>query len=76
MKLTKIFSRITMTLLICLAAFIATAPAGAANKCKDHCNERYKYRKDACKAIPLKHERHRCEQDAKRAKDECRRRCG
>jgi hypothetical protein len=47
----------------------------AGNRCKDHCNDVYKEEKRACKAIPLKHERHSCEDAAKRGKDHCKHRC-
>jgi hypothetical protein len=48
---------------------------GGGNRCKDRCNDVYRLRKDACKAIPLKHERHQCEKSAKQARNECKHRC-
>ena len=76
MKRTKVVPRLVLGLMICLGAFAlpGTAPA-AGNRCKDRCNDAYRLRKDACKIIPLKNERKRCEQGAKRAKDDCKHRC-
>jgi len=45
------------------------------NRCKDRCNDTYKVEKNLCKSIPLKHERHTCEDAAKRAKNNCKHRC-
>jgi len=47
----------------------------AANRCKDRCNERYRIRKDVCRAIPLKYERKSCERAAKDAKNNCKHSC-
>jgi hypothetical protein len=76
MKRVANLLRFTLALLICLGAFsvISTASAGG-NRCTDRCADRYHYRKNVCKSIPFKRERHRCEDAAKRAKDECKRRC-
>ena len=72
----RIVLRASLALLVCLSASAAITPASAAgNRCTDRCADRNRLRKDACRAIPYKRERHRCEDAAKRAKDECKRRC-
>jgi len=64
------------TIILCLGIFAAMGqPTVAKNRCKDRCNDRYHLRKDLCKSIPLKYERHRCENAAKRGKDNCKRDC-
>jgi hypothetical protein len=45
------------------------------NRCTDRCADRYRVKKDACKLIPLKHERKICERRAKEAKNDCKHRC-
>lgn len=49
--------------------------AGGGNRCSDHCADRYKVEKDACKIIPFKNERKICERRAKEKKDDCKHRC-
>jgi len=73
---SSIFLRLSLLLFVFLGAMsaVSTASAGG-NRCTDRCADRYRYRKDVCKAIPFKRERHRCEDAAKRAKEECKRRC-
>jgi hypothetical protein len=76
MKRTTFVLRLSLILLVCLGAVAAVSPAsGAGNRCTDRCADVYRLKKDACKLIPYKHERHRCEDAAKRAKNECKRRC-
>jgi hypothetical protein len=76
MKRSRFVLRLTLVLLVCLGTFGAVSPtANAKNRCKDRCNDNYRLRKDACKLIPLKGERHVCENRAKRAKDDCKHRC-
>lgn len=76
MKLTTVVLRLSFALIVCLGTFAATSsPSVAGDRCKDRCNDAYRLRKDVCRAIPLKHERKSCEKAAKRAKDECKRRC-
>lgn len=76
MKRTTFILRLSLVLLVCLGTFGAAGQAAnARNRCKDRCNDVYRVRKDACKAIPFKHERHRCEDRAKRDKDNCKHRC-
>ncbi len=76
MKKATFVLRLSLVLLVCLGTFAAVGPAAnAKNRCKDRCNDVYRVRKDVCKAIPIKRERHRCEDGAKRAKEDCKRRC-
>jgi hypothetical protein len=49
--------------------------AAGGNRCTDHCADRYKVRRDACRLIPLKTERKICERRAKEAKEDCKHRC-
>ena len=73
----KVIKRLSLAVMVCTMMFLAVGPTSEAggNRCTDRCADRYHYRKDACKAIPFKHERHRCEDAAKRAKEECKRQC-
>jgi hypothetical protein len=75
MERTTVVLRLSLAFLVCLGMFAGASPAVAGNRCKDRCNDVYRLRKDVCKAIPLKHERHSCEKAAQRAKDNCKRRC-
>jgi len=61
--------------LIAGAVMFLGATSEAGNRCTDHCADRYKVQKDACKLIPLKNERKICERRAKEAKDDCKHRC-
>lgn len=45
------------------------------NRCTDRCADTYRVKKDACRLIPLKHERKICERRAKEAKNDCKHRC-
>lgn len=66
----------SLVLILTLGTVFATGSTTIArNRCKDRCNDRYHLRKDACRAIPLKYERHRCEDAAKHAKNSCKRDC-
>ena len=68
--------RWSLAFILCVGTFAAVSPATLArNRCKDRCNDVYHLRKNLCKSIPLKGERHRCEDGAKRAKDNCKRGC-
>lgn len=65
-----------VALLLLLGSFASvSATTVPSNRCKDHCNDTYRVRKDLCRAIPLKHERKACENAAKHAKDDCKHRC-
>ena len=72
----SVILRLSVAFLLLLGTF---ASAGAAtippNRCKDRCNDAFHVRKDLCRSIPLKHERKRCENAAKHAKDDCKHRC-
>ena len=76
-KRTRIIPRLSLALLVCLMMLAAAGPTSeAGNRCTDRCADVYRLKKDACKLIPYKRERHRCEDAAKRAKKECKHRCG
>jgi hypothetical protein len=69
-------SRVLILALLCLGVWTGpSAAAGRRNDCKDRCKDRYNLRKDICKAIPYKRQRHSCEDAAKHTRDECKRRC-
>ncbi len=66
----------SLLLLVCLGTLAAAGPvSNARNQCKDRCKDRYNLRKDICKAIPYKRQRHSCEDAAKHARNECKRSC-
>ena len=76
MKGANAVFKLSLVLMICLGAFATVSPAtGAGNRCTDRCADVYRLKKEACKLVPYKRERHRCEDAAKRAKNECKRRC-
>lgn len=76
MKKSMFALRWGLMLFICLGTVAAVSPAsGAGNRCTDKCADIYRFKKNACKLIPFKHERHRCEDRAKRAKKDCKHRC-
>ena len=76
MKRTSVFLRFGLALIVCLGTLAAVGPASArGNRCTDRCAEVARFKKDGCKLIPYKNERHRCEDAVKRAKNECKRRC-
>jgi len=74
---TRIISGVVALLVFCSGLWIAgsSVSAGGSNRCKDHCNDIYRVKKDACKLIPLKGERKICERRAKEARDDCKHRC-
>ena len=57
------------------ASLSAGSLAAGASRCSDRCADRYKLRKDTCRAIPLKSARRICQDAAKQAKKECKRNC-
>jgi len=76
MRRMRLILGASLTGLMLLGAFTTTSvSSGAGNDCKNRCNDHYKVAKDACKAIPLKSARKVCEDSAKSAKNECKRRC-
>jgi len=74
---TRTVSHVAALFVFCAGLWIAGAvvSAGGGNKCSDHCADRYKVEKDACKIIPFKSERKICERRIKEAKDDCKHRC-
>jgi len=74
---TRIISCVAALFVFCAGLWIAgsSVSAGGGNRCTDHCADRYKGMKDACKLIPLKNERKICERRAKESKDDCKHRC-
>ena len=68
---------VSASLFVLLAGLPVTTLAvhHGANRCTDHCADRYRIKKDACDLIPLKHERKICERRAKEDKNDCKHRC-
>ena len=73
----RMISLVAALFVFCAGLWIAgsSVSAGGGNRCSDHCADRYKVEKDACKIIPLKTERKICERRAKEAKNDCKHRC-
>ncbi len=68
MKAVKIIKGVTLSFLVCAVMFLGAASTSeAGNRCTDRCADVYRVKKDACKLIPLKHERRICERRAKEA---------
>lgn len=77
MRIFKSFKAICLLLVAATAIFVGSGTTSeAGNRCTDHCADRYKVQKDACKIIPFKNERKICERRAKEVKDDCKHRCG
>jgi len=73
----KIVSTLSLSLITIAIMFLGSGTTSeAGNRCTDHCADRYKVQKDACKVIPFKNERKICERRLKEAKDDCKHRCG
>ena len=82
MKRITLIIRSTLLLGVLGTALLAGASslsseslAAGGNRCTDRCADRYKLRKDTCRAIPLKSARRICQDAAKQAKKECKRNC-
>ena len=75
---TRIVSWVAALFVLCSGLWIAgsVVSAGGGNRCTDHCADRYKMQKDACKIIPFKNEIKICERRAKESKDDCKHHCG
>ncbi len=74
--MTAYISRIVMLgFLLVLCLNLGSISAAGGNRCTDHCADVYKVKKDACRLIPFKNERHICERRAKEAKNDCKHRC-
>ena len=76
MKSLRLILGASLTVLVLLGGFSTTSLSSAGgNDCKDRCADEYRVSKDTCKAIPYKPARKICEDAAKSARNECRRRC-
>ena len=72
----KLFKPLSLACAISAVMFFGTGSTSeAGNRCSDHCADRYKVQKDACKVIPFKNERKICERRAKEMKEDCKHRC-
>ncbi len=77
MNVVKAIKGLILALIVGGVMFFAAGPGSeAGNRCTDHCADRYKVAKDACKLIPFKNERKICERRAKEVKEDCKHRCG
>jgi len=73
----KIIKALSLSLMLVTIIFLGSGTKSeAGNRCSDHCADRYKVEKDACKLIPLKSERKICERRLKEIKEDCKHRCG
>jgi len=76
MKL-RIIRALSLSLIAGAVIFLGSGTTSeAGNRCTDHCADRYKVQKDACKVIPFKNERKICERRLKEIKEDCKHRCG
>jgi len=76
MKTVKVIKGIALSLVVCAVMFVgADSTTEAGNRCTDHCADVYKVKKDGCRLIPFKTERHICERRAKETKNDCKHRC-
>ena len=76
MNIVRVVKAVGLSVVITGVMFLSVgATSEAGNRCSDHCADRYKVEKDACKVIPFKQERKICERRAKEIKDDCKRRC-
>jgi hypothetical protein len=77
MTVVRIIKALSLSLIAGTLIFLGSGTTSeAGNRCTDHCADRYKVEKDACKLIPLKTERKICERRWKEVKDDCKHRCG
>lgn len=76
MKLVCVIKGLGLAGLLVVVMLLAAQPTSqAGNRCTDHCADRYKIARDACRLIPLKTERKICERRLKEVKEDCKRRC-
>ena len=77
MKRIRLIVSSSLLLLVVLVGLSVTTYAvrGGGNRCTDKCADVYRLKKDACRLIPLKHERKICERRAKEAKNDCKHKC-
>jgi hypothetical protein len=72
----KAIKALSLSLIVCSVMLVGAGTSSeAGNRCTDHCADRYKVAKDACRLIPFKTERKICERRAKEAKNDCKHRC-
>lgn len=77
MKVMRIIKALSLSLIVGAVILLGSGTKSeAGNRCTDHCADRYKVQKDACKLIPLKNERKICERRLKEVKEDCKHRCG
>ena len=68
MNAVKIVKTVVLSFVVAGVMLLgASQTSSAGNRCTDHCADRYKVAKDACKLIPFKTERKICERRAKEA---------
>ena len=73
---TRIVSCVAALFVFCAGLWIAGSVVSAGgSRCTDHCADRYKVAKDACRIIPFKTERKICERRAKEVKQDCKHQC-
>ena len=77
----SVLTRVTLAILFFCGLFLAAssitgvaAPDRQRDRCKKRCEEVYKVRKLECKRFRGR-ERHRCEDEAKRDRNDCKDRC-
>jgi hypothetical protein len=75
MKSILIFAVLGLAIVAGPASLSPGSLAAGGNRCTDHCADRYKIAKDACRVIPFKTERKICERRAKEVKEDCKHRC-
>ena len=76
MKAIKVIKALSLSLIVASVMLVgASSTSEAGNRCTDHCADRYKVAKDACRLIPFKTERKICERRAKENKEDCKHRC-
>ncbi len=76
----NVFMRVTLAIVFFCGLFLAVssisglaAPDRRRDRCKRRCEDVYKVRKFECKRF--RGDRHRCEQEAKRERNNCKDRC-
>ncbi len=76
MKVVRIIKGLGLLFVVSAVMFLgAGTTSEAGNRCTDHCADIFKVKRDACRLIPFKTERHICERRAKEAKQDCKHRC-
>lgn len=76
MKPVRVIKALSVAVLVGIVLVLGAGPTSqAGNRCTDHCADRYKVARDACRLIPLKTERKICERRLKEVKEDCKRSC-